>query len=146
MELNQAAKNIIAVLKDIGHWIHYDIREIEDDRIWVKFRFPYDFNLMEYWEALDWTRELESTTKLSHGPTAIVSYREKDISPALQITKHYKNDEFIYEIDLDIYAPQHMSWRLFAHTFEVLKNKITRKKTDPKKIAKLLKKNRGIEV
>ena len=98
----------------------------------------------------EWTRELASTTKMHH-KGALRCWREKDVSPALQIVESLAQPGEIelyargkvYGCDLDFFAPQHAvlggtlpSWRLFAHGAEVLRNKITGRKTSVAELAR----------
>jgi hypothetical protein len=96
-------------------------------------------------------QELESTFK-GHHPLANWTVREK-AAPGLQMTRCmpdanpelYANGK-MWEIDIDEFPPQHLSWKLFAHWWEVGRNRTTGKKTDYAVIARDLLRKRGIDV
>lgn len=141
---------VLAVLAHHGVY-GVDCVEVLEDRV-----FAYDdAGQLEAWCNEGGTtrvlndKELPSTFR-AHHPDAIACWREKDVSPALQILK-LKSGQ--WEIDLDLYAPRLAKWyeplgapSLWLHKGEVLYNKITGKKTSRELLVKWLKKNRGIDV
>ena len=95
-------------------------------------------------------QELASTFK-AHHPRANWVVREK-AAPGLQMCRCtpdetlelYANGK-MWEIDIDEFPPQHLSWKLFAHWWEVGRNKVTGRLTDYEKISRDLLSKRGID-
>lgn len=78
----------------------------------------------------------------NHGTTATTGWRENVATCSLQIVEHSTG---MLEIDIDYFNPNFGAGVALWHGFEIVANKLWKRKTDPFKIkARLLK--RGIEV
>lgn len=139
-----ARQNIEAVLRHLGITGIEIIRE-EEDRVYA--HDTSDGALLRYVTLNNWMTDFDCFAKQHHGETVVASYRE-NLEPSLQICIHKQTDQTYYlEIDLDISPPTPFRPdRLIKHGFEVLKNSITRGKTDQGTITDLLMKKRGINV
>lgn len=85
-------------------------------------------------------QELESTTQMNH-PGALRSFRERTARGSLQVTEHPNG---LLEIDHDLngLAPLKLLW-IFRHWGEGLCNRFTKRKTDQRLVAAILR-QRGI--
>jgi hypothetical protein len=138
---------------------HYDlhtdvyITSSDIDRVWG---WSYDGKLLEFVITKDWNPDDRLVSKTGHGTQ--FSFREPGgVRPALQVCFHpvasivdferpsdkvFKNHYFL-EIDFDYASPSGGFWSLLAHIAEVFTNFVTRRKTNQRKISKMLDK-RGI--
>ncbi len=86
----------------------------------------------------------------NHGPTARIGWREivPFGHPSLQIIRHVGPDGSVwYEIDVDLYPPYDLArgtWHLVKEL--VWTSWIRKRKTDPFRVARLLREKRGIAV
>ncbi len=87
---------------------------------------------------------LESGNFRNHGPTAVRGYREAVGRGSAQIVVHKDETGYSIEVDFDYWNPWDVVG-LVGHWWEVAANKFTRKKTNPERVAKLLRK-RGFDV
>jgi len=135
-------ENVRRLLKHWGLDSSVRITKAAVDRV-----YGWDDNglLLKFVIANAWVPDNPAFSLAFHG--AITSFREPgNVSPAMQVTFHpmssaYATNYFV-EIDLDYAAPTTIPG-FFKHAKEVISNVVTRRKTDQKKIAKLLTK-RGI--
>lgn len=109
----------------------------EPDRVWFKSG--------EDWPV--WVARMAQDGRLvpgnyrNHGETAIVGWREAVGRYGAQLVEH---EDGLWEIDFDYWNPWDVVG-VVGHLGEVVGNKLRKRKTDPWKVAKGLRK-RGIEV
>lgn len=103
----------------------------ESDRCWFERTTDMEFAV----RVLALKGVLTESDASLHGPSVVIGYRENYSRGSAQVVIHTE----AIEVDFDYWNPQDVvGW--IGHGWEVLMNKIGRKKTDPFKIAKLLKK------
>lgn len=94
----------------------------------------------------NWSKDILSTIQKNHGKSAVASYRERNTFPecGLQVVVHLISGQRVLEIDEDLHPPQHeRPLAIFAHTWDVLLEKIRKKSTSNLKVWESLKR-RGI--
>jgi hypothetical protein len=110
----------------------------EIDRV---YGIPVDGTLRRYVEDRKWTEDPGESEKFSHDG-ALASYREPNaVIPSMQIC--FLCDGRV-EIDMDIFNPFGGDGvSLIGHGLEYIWHKVTRTKTNPRRMARLLDKRFG---
>lgn len=130
----RCAANIAAWARHVGLDLPLPFRE-EPDRCWYKGGWNLDSSL----EWLISDGKLIAGNYKNHGKTAIAGWRESRGRCSAQVVRH---DGGIYEIDFDLWNPWDLVG-LIGHGWEVATNRLRRRKTDPFKVAEILR-ERGI--
>ncbi len=136
-------KNIERVLRHLGLADAVYITSEAQDRV---YGWAADGRLIKHVVLHEWITDVKESTEYFHG--SAITFREP-ASPSLQVVIHLVQGgrgpyPYFVELDLDFYAPSwRRPWTLLLHGWEVLRNAITRKKTDPVKMARALDKRFG---
>lgn len=142
----QTFNNVVAGLRELGLSDLVSIMRfgIDEDRVHV----PLNVDSDTLFDRLDAHPKLKPWAIFeNHGPTAVASWREDRDRDSMQIVLHRRwhqpilgaaSSELRLEVDFDYHNPAKPRG-VFRHLLEVLRNTVTRKKTDPFTIAK----NRG---
>lgn len=130
-------ENVERVLDELGLLNAVTITAVDADRVWG-WPDP-SHRLLVHMTLDDWSRDNRRAAEHHHG-TAI-SFRERDVRPALQVCLHPQEEQaaapYFLEIDLDEFAPNTPAGAA-GHAVEVIRNAVTRRKTDQRVIAALL--------
>lgn len=143
--IGQCRENIEAVLAHYG-FPPLQVMAVQSDRL-TALVTPESLDHLE--KLVDAQDFLVWKYNKNHGSTAKYGWREAMATCSMQIVLHeVVHGELVYltfEIDIDEFNPGMGVAPAIAHTGEVLRNKLTRGKTDPFRIALGLYK-RGIPV
>lgn len=137
----QCEANIRAVLASEGLHIASAVLESpkpQQDRTY----FAKDELLLECLHLHVNFREQPAFAVSRHGKTAIRGWRELETVCSCQIIEH---EEFI-EIDIDLGGVKTDTVGIFVHAWEVISNRVLKRKTDPFKVRDWLAKYRDVRV
>jgi len=127
-------------LKNVSAWLKFrkipapEPISVSQDRVF--YPDSQDFKAHIYLARIDGI--LIPANYKNHGKTAVMGYREDVGTYSAQVVLH--TDKI--EIDFDYFNPYDVVG-IIGHTWEVLRNRLRKTKTDPRKVAKKLK-ERGI--
>lgn len=129
-------QNVLRVLKHLGVERSIRITLVKADRV---FGWPVSDELLRHVVLNQWRQDPPADVQRMHG--AFISFREPDVRPALQVVLHRADNSdawpYFVELDLDENAPVG-AWGEIRHGWELLRNAVTRRKTDQAKIAAML--------
>jgi len=138
--------NVSRILRHYGLYTDVFITSEDIDRVWG---WSLDGRVLEFVVAKNWNPDDRLISKVGHNTQ--FSFREPGgVRPALQICFHpavnqetSRKNHYFLEIDFDYASPSGGFWSLLAHIKEVFINFLTKRKTNQKKISRMLDK-RGI--
>ena len=125
----QSAANVRAWMRRYG--LRLPFTATESDRVWLPRDFVFELRITELCAA----KVIEERDASNHGSNVEIGYRECVSRCAAQIVVHRN----IIEIDFDLWQPWDViGW--FGHGWEVVRNKLGNRKTDPFEVSAGLKK------
>jgi hypothetical protein len=131
-----ARTNIDRVLKHLGLADSVAITFEEEDRVWA---WPVDDRFLRHVAEQRWPQDLKVSVDHYHG--GWIGFREPGVRPALQVVFHVAPEPahrpYFFEMDLDESAPQGFVGAIL-HGWEVARNAVMGRKTDPVRIAAML--------
>lgn len=137
-EISQCAENIRATIAYFG-LPQMTFLTTQVDRVTATIPDGFDAAMKEMVRTgafYTWDYGIEDHL-ISEVPTAEKGWRDRFARASTQIVQHKTG---VLEIDQDFYNPDRGAGPGLFHLFEVLANKLGRKKTNPFRIAKVLKK------
>ncbi len=123
----QCFNNVVYGLREYG-LLDYTtgiVRSVADDRVYLDC-------LPQIREAISCNPSfLPGGICKNHGATAVSTWREDATTASMQVTLHQNGRDYWIEVDFDEGNPVRDVEGTARHLFEVVRNKVCKKKTDP---------------